>query len=40
MIMFRSLNHFVFIFLCGMRECSNFTDLPLMRLSSFPIATC
>ena len=24
---FRSLNHFEFIFVYGVRECSNFTDL-------------
>ena len=24
---FRSLNHFEFIFVCGERECSNFIDL-------------
>ena len=26
-LMFRSLNHFEFIFVIGMRECSNFIDL-------------
>ena len=26
-LIFRSLNHFEFIFVCGVRECSNFIDL-------------
>ena len=26
-LMFRSLNHFKFIFVYGVRECSNFIDL-------------
>ena len=33
---FRSLNHFEFIFVCGERECSNFTDLHVtVQLSQY-----
>jgi len=26
-LIFKSISHFEFIFVCGVRECSNFTDL-------------
>ena len=37
-LIFKSVSHFEFIFVYGMRVCSNFTDL--YELSNFPNTTC
>ena len=37
-LMFRSLSHFEFILVYGVRVCSNFTDLPAaVQLSQYPL---
>ena len=39
-LIFRSLNYLKYIFVCEMRECSNFIDLPACSWNSFSFFPC